>query len=238
MQIINFLGREFSHFSAVKSLQFQIAYLYTFQKTYVFTDRLEHFSDFSVSALGYGNVHFREIFALFHDFNSAFIRLFPVDNYAVSERNKRFFVYIALNFYQIGLRNFTARVSKPVREVAVIGKQKKPLGIVIEPSNGKNSRRVFWKQVHNGLSALVVLYRANVTLRFVHNIVLELSRSRYFFPVNGNAVVNLVYFLAESAYFTVYFYSFFLNNLIASASARYAALGKIPVYSHLFCSSD
>lgn len=62
-----------------------------------------------------------------------------------------------------------ARMSKPLREVAIICEKKQPLSLRIQPPDIEESRKFLWKQIKHGVARVVIFSGRNESRRFMQH---------------------------------------------------------------------
>ena len=117
-------------------------------------------------------------------------------------------------------------------EVAVVGQKEHSLRIVVEPPDGIHPARTCGQKIHHGFPSAFVVYRTDIPLRLIHQIVLMLRVDLNRNSVYENFVFVFIHVVAQGGGFAVDRHFSVGDQLIAGAAACNAALRQKFIDSH------
>lgn len=155
-------------------------------------------------------------------------RLFPIEDDAAQQFRRERAVPLSIQRDEIFLFDFEARMSEPLREIAIVREQQQSFSLSIQPPNVKEPRELSWQQIENGIARVRIGSSRNESGGFVQR-----NRERLF-CVNKLAIDFDVVALGRlrakiGADAPIDRHASGNDELVAFAARRDAGRGKKPV---------
>ena len=77
-----------------------------------------------------------------------------VERHAFEELRRERGIPRTVNGHFVFLLDFVTRVGEALREVTVVGEEKKPFGLGVEPADVKKPRQMRWEQIEDGIARM------------------------------------------------------------------------------------
>ena len=163
----------------------------------------------------------------FEQLHSHGFELFPVEKELSSQTVERLVLNRPAQRDKITLFHVVARVGQAKNQLPVVGQQKQPLRVAIQPAHRHNARAQPCQQIGHAAAALFVLHGGDVPARLVQH---DIGVGRSFFTdkpaVHRNAVA-LIHLASELRHRAIDAHAARQDHLLSGAPRAQAAIGQI-----------